>query len=137
MTGKRIVFDCNVIVSAMINGKSTSGRAFDIVLNPHHIITSEKCLEEIARVLNREKFSRYFSAEEAVIFLEVFRDAVVIVTPSEAISACRAPKDDMNLEAAVTGEADYIVTGDPDLLVLSPFRQILILPPHEFLLLSE
>jgi predicted nucleic acid-binding protein len=43
------------------------------------------------------------------------------------------PKDDMVLEAAVTGHADVIVTGDQDLLVLSPFEGIPIVGPAEFL----
>ena len=44
------------------------------------------------------------------------------VTIVERITACRDPTDDKFLELAVNGRADMIVTGDLDLLVLSPFR---------------
>ena len=55
------------------------------------------------------------------------------VTPQRRIMACRDPKDDIVLEVAVTGRADFIVTGDNDLLVLHPFEGIPIIGPAEFL----
>ena len=51
----------------------------------------------------------------------------------ETIKACRDPKDDMFLELAVNGNANYIITGDDDLLSLNPFREIKILTPNDFL----
>ena len=55
------------------------------------------------------------------------------VTPAERVTACRDPKDDKFLEIAVAGEADVIVSGDQDLLVLHPFAGIPIVPPNAFL----
>ena len=49
------------------------------------------------------------------------------------ITDCRDPKDNKFLEIAVNGDADYILTGDQDLLILNPFRDILIVPPAYFL----
>jgi len=51
---------------------------------------------------------------------------------AERIRACRDPTDDMFLELAVNGTADAIVSGDPDLLTLHPFRGIPILAPAAF-----
>ena len=56
-----------------------------------------------------------------------------LVEPDEAISVCRDPKDNMVLEAALAGGAKFIVTGDEDLLVLNPFRNIAIVAPSVFL----
>lgn len=53
----------------------------------------------------------------------------------QSFSVCRDPKDDKFLELAVNGNADYIVTGDRDLLVLNPFQNIAILSVSEFLAL--
>jgi predicted nucleic acid-binding protein len=58
---------------------------------------------------------------------------VELVTPQNKISACRDPKDNKFLEAALAGEADCIVSGDADLLVLTPFEDIPILRPAEVL----
>jgi putative PIN family toxin of toxin-antitoxin system len=55
-----------------------------------------------------------------------------LVTITERFAACRDPKDDKFLELAVSGQADIIVTGDADLLVLNPFRDIPIVTPATF-----
>lgn len=52
---------------------------------------------------------------------------------SQAITACRDPKDDKFLSLAVAGQADVIVTGDEDMLTLNPFRGVAILTPQEFI----
>jgi predicted nucleic acid-binding protein len=52
---------------------------------------------------------------------------------SAPIRACRDPRDDKFLEAAVHGHADLILTGDRDLLDLHPFRAIAILTPAAYL----
>lgn len=49
------------------------------------------------------------------------------------VTVCRDPDDDMLLEAAVAGNADYIVTGDADLLVIQEYKQIKIVTPRIFL----
>jgi predicted nucleic acid-binding protein len=49
------------------------------------------------------------------------------------IEACRDSDDDKFLELAVEGEADLIISGDSDLLVLHPFEGIAILSPAGFL----
>lgn len=55
--------------------------------------------------------------------------AVELVAIIERIGACRDPTDDKFLELAVNGHADFVVSGDADLLVLSPFRAIPIISP--------
>jgi putative PIN family toxin of toxin-antitoxin system len=49
------------------------------------------------------------------------------------IAACRDPKDDKFLELAVSGRATCLISGDPELLVLSPFQEIPIVTPQAFL----
>jgi predicted nucleic acid-binding protein len=55
------------------------------------------------------------------------------VTASPSGTMCRDPKDDKFLEAALAGDADCLVSGDADLLDLTPFEGIPILRPAEFL----
>jgi uncharacterized protein len=54
------------------------------------------------------------------------------VTIVERITACRDATDDKFLELAVNGQADFICSGDSDLLVLNPFRDIPIVTPVDF-----
>lgn len=56
-----------------------------------------------------------------------------LVDINEKIKECRDPKDDKFLELAVSGKADFIISGDGDLQVLNPFRKIKIVSPREFL----
>ena len=87
-------------------------------------------------MLGRKQFRRYFDEEDIRIFIAALtREAQWIDVPLQ-IRVCRDPRDDMFLELAVSGRADYIVSGDSDLLALNPFRGIRILPPHSFLELS-
>jgi predicted nucleic acid-binding protein len=55
------------------------------------------------------------------------------VQPSESIDECRDPKDNKYLELAISGHAESLITGDEDLLVLNPFRNIKIITVLEFL----
>jgi len=65
--------------------------------------------------------------------LEALADQSVVVEPIISIETCRDPDDDKFLELAVEEEADLIISGDSDLLVLHPFEGIPILPPADFL----
>ena len=56
-----------------------------------------------------------------------------LVIPDQTVDACRDPKDNKFLEAALAGEADCIVSGDADLLDMGSFEEIPILRPAEFL----
>jgi predicted nucleic acid-binding protein len=59
------------------------------------------------------------------------------VVPDRRITICRDPKDNQVLEVAVAGQADIIVSGDEDLLVLSPFEGRAVVSPAAFLALLD
>lgn len=66
-------------------------------------------------------------------FLDTFVERAILVEIIEKVQECRDPKDDKILELALNGGAEYIVTGDKDLLVLNPFRDVKIVTAEEFL----
>jgi len=51
----------------------------------------------------------------------------------ERVDLCRDEKDNKFLEVAINGKADYLITGDNDLLVLRPFQDVKIMTVNEFL----
>ncbi len=59
--------------------------------------------------------------------------AATVVEITQEVRACRDPKDDQFLELVVCGGASCLVTGDRDLLVLHPFREVPVLTPTQFL----
>jgi putative PIN family toxin of toxin-antitoxin system len=128
----RGVFDNNVLVSAALLG-GVPRKAFDILLDKGTVLVSVPVLLELADVLNRPKFDKYVTHDERMRFMVSFLKVAEIIEINETITACRDPKDDMLLELAVSGNADFLVTGDKDLLVLNPFRGAQILTPREFI----
>lgn len=129
----RCVFDTNVLVSALLFDTGKPAQAFFTVLRGGELIVSAEVISEVSEVLGRDKFRRYVAAEQRERFLAGLLREATLVEIREAVRACRDPKDDKFLELGVNGGADCIVSGDDDLLVLSPFREIDILTPSDFL----
>ena len=129
----RVVFDTNVIVSAFLFEDSTPAQAFFTAIKNGEILLSAPLAEEINRILYRPKFDSYLTFEQREDFIAALVESSVLVEVVETIAVCRDPKDNMVLELAASGKADAIVTGDSDLLVLNPFREIPILIPKDFL----
>jgi len=129
----RCVFDTNVLVSALLFDHSRPAQAFFAALHAGEVLVSADAIVELNNVLGREKFARYVSEEERARFLHSLLREARLVEVREKVRVCRDPKDDKFLELAVNGGADYIVSGDEDLLSLNPFRGIPILTPDKFL----
>jgi uncharacterized protein len=77
------------------------------------------------------------SREDRQTFFELFARVAEWVTVTTTIRHCRDPRDDKFFELAVDGKAAWIVTGDKDLLELSPFQTTSILTPAAVLALPE
>ncbi len=133
MTKLRIILDTNVLISGLLLSSSTSQQIFDQVTGNEILLISENIFAEISQTLIRKKFDKYVSLEKRLNFLANLREKAEIVEITENITSCRDPKDNKFLELAVSGKADFIITGDQDLLVLNPFRNIEIITINEFL----
>ena len=133
MNKPRFVFDANVIVSAFLFKTSPPRLALETAKNQGIIILSEMVIDELSNVLSRSKFDRYLAKSIRQELLETLVEASLLVQPSESIDECRDPKDNKYLELAISGHAESLITGDEDLLVLNPFRNIKIITVLEFL----
>ncbi len=96
-------------------------------------LVSEATLNELADVLARPKFDPYVTLQERQEFIRLLGRIAEMVPIVYAVHECRDPKDNKFLEVAVNGGAEMIITGDEDLLVLDPFREIRIVIPAMFL----
>ena len=83
-------------------------------------------------MVGRKKFDRWATMAERLELVGLLLHISDIVSIPSPIIACRDPKDDKYLEAAVAGAADAIVSGDADLLSLHPFRGVPIPAPAAF-----
>ncbi|MGD1908443.1 MAG: putative toxin-antitoxin system toxin component, PIN family [Leptolyngbyaceae cyanobacterium] len=137
MTKVRCVADTNVLISSLLLKNSTPFQVVEQIFLKGVMLRSESTLAEVRRVLGKKKLERYITTEERQIFLAKFLLESELVEIRGRVEACRDPKDNQFLELAVNGQADFIVTGDEDLLVLHPFRAIPILTPRDFLHVLE
>jgi putative PIN family toxin of toxin-antitoxin system len=127
----RFVVDTNIFVSAALKESSWPGAVVRWLDESGGLLKSAATENQVIDVLQRP----YFASKLPTAYLEKVRrilSTAELVTIVEGVSACRDPTDDKFLELAVNGEADMIVTGDLDLLVLDPFRGIPIITPMAF-----
>ena len=125
----RIVLDTNVFVAAY----ATHGLCqsiLELCLDRHDIFVSRGLLVEIRRNLVKKIRLPASVAEEIVRFI-TSKSALVEPDVHEP-NACRDPDDVLILGTATAARADFIVTGDQDLLVLKKFRGIAIASPTTF-----
>jgi uncharacterized protein len=129
----RVVFDTSVLVSAAILGRSKPRRAVDLAASHGVLLISAATVDELNEVLGRPGFDRYLDEDERMEFAASVVNAAELVDVLETVADCRDPSDDKFLALAMCGKADCIVSSDPDLLVLHPWRGISILNPQRFL----
>lgn len=130
----RLVLDTNAAVSGLL-WQGSPGKLIDAahaVLVTLH--TSAPLLAELRDVLHREKFAKPLEAL-SLTATEIFEGyaalATVVVPAIIPPTIVDDPDDDAVLACAVAAEADYVVSGDPHLLKLEQFRNILIVTPAQ------
>ncbi len=130
---RRWVLDTNVLVSAALAKHSISRRALEAARATGLVLQSADTLDELITVLTRPKFDRYVTETGRQEFLALISELSFFVATKSHITICRDAKDNKFLELAVDGYGDAIISGDQDLLTLSPFEGIPILTPAQFL----
>ena len=127
------MFDTNVLVSASLLPNSKPRKALDLALDQGKLLLSLAALAELCEVLSRKRFRRYINEEDIRFFIAVLTREAEWVDVDVRIAACRDPKDDKFLELAVSGRATCIISGDLDLLALTPFQGIPIMTAQALL----
>jgi putative PIN family toxin of toxin-antitoxin system len=131
----RAVIDTNVLVSGLIKPDGPTGAILqDLRQGRFTVVFSSGLLQELVSVLTYPKLSKKYrldrSAMEAFLALLALRGDIVI--PGPRVRVCRDPDDDALFEAAIAGRADYIISGDSDVLAIKQYEGIGILSPRAF-----
>lgn len=132
----RIVLDTNVLVSAIIrNGKPR--KLFQMGIDgKYKILTSRETLYELSEVLQRPKFM--MTREDIVRIVSALMETgenIQVTSKFEVIN--RDPDDNIIINTAHDGNADYIVSGDKDIKDLKNFQKIKIVTVVEMLKILE
>jgi len=134
-----MLLDVNVIIGALLTPNRQSPpakivRAF--FQRKFTLLLPEQLVEELVRTtVKKVKLNRYITVQEMewiVTTLERFGERLPLIT-TKIKPISRDPKDDYLLACSQIGRADYLVTGDEDLLVLKQVGPVKILNPREFL----
>jgi len=127
----RIVVDTNVLISAYEFGGNPARVIDKAAAGEIEIVISEPIMDEVCRILSRKLHWRPEALKELESVIGAYAKKV---QPGEPVNVIKEdPADNRILECAAAGEADYIVTGDKDLLRLKRFGNISIATPAEFL----
>lgn len=132
MTAKKVILDTNLWISFLISNKLS---AIDqlILRGEITILFSTELMEEFMNVATRPKFKKYFLKDDIKKLLLIFDTYGMLIKISSSLTICRDFKDNFLLNLAVDGNADFLVTGDNDLLSLKAIQGIPILTFDQFI----
>ena len=129
----RIVLDTNIFVSALISGEGSPSKVLAAIRRERiTLVTSTFQIEELRRVLARERLKPYIRPEEADDLLYHLEAVGMVMSELPDIGLSPDPDDNPILATAVAGEAELIVSGDKgDMLALGQVDGIPIVTARE------
>jgi len=128
----RIIIDTNLWISFLIT--KDFSKLDEIIFSRYGILVfSQELLEEFLQVAKRPKFRRFFTTEHIEEILETIHEYADFVKVHTKVEVCRDIKDNFLLSLSIDGNADYLLTGDKDLLELEKFGETNIKTISSFL----
>ncbi|WP_392533129.1 putative toxin-antitoxin system toxin component, PIN family [Nostoc sp. C117] len=135
MNHKLIVIDTNVLLSAALSPNGTARKALDKLYKEFKIAQSDETYQELNTRIYKPKFDKYISDEDRQDFLGIVKKYSQFIEIKSQINICRDPGDNKFLELAKDANAEFLITGDQDLLSLNILAeyQNKIITPRDFL----
>ena len=132
----RVVLDVNVWISALLWGGVPDRVVLLAEAGQIVVFASEALFSEFETTLRRPKFEQKVQSLDTTVE-EILREVRSLLEWCEPIAIdvpqLRDPKDLIIIATAVGADAEVLVTGDRDLLILNEFEGIPILTPQQFL----
>ena len=127
----RIVIDTNIFVSFLITGSFSK---LYRLLESHKVILlfSEELLQEFLDVVKRPKLKKYFSEKDVSKVMDGIQYYANYIEVSSNVNVCRDANDNFLLPLCCDGKADYLITGDDDLLVIKKYKQTVIVKISDY-----
>ena len=128
----KVILDTNIWISFLI---SKDFKKLDLLMNKGKIqlLFSNELLEEFITVAKRPKFEKYFTINDIEKLLGDFDSYGKMIVIKSDIKECRDIKDNFLLNLAIDGKADYLITGDYDLLEIQTMQKTKIVSITDFL----
>lgn len=131
----RAALDANVLASGLAHAAGAPGQVVSAWWKGEfQLVTSEAIIEEVTRTLTKPYFVRMVSRSRHEAAMRGLRRQASRVTPAADIEGIAThPEDDLVLATAVAGQADFLVTGDNQLLKLGMYHGVRIVDVHDFI----
>lgn len=131
----RAVLDTNVLLGALA---STSGALREIAIEwqvrRFQFVASPHLLGELHVALQKPYWQRRLRPGDATRLLQIARRRADLFEPDAEVSGIAShEEDDLVIATALAGDAEYLVTGDKELLRVRSYRTVKIISPLEFL----
>jgi putative PIN family toxin of toxin-antitoxin system len=129
---QNIIIDTNLWVSFLLTKDYSR---LDTLFEKKQItlLFSDALLEEFLEVVQRRKFKKYFDLEDIEKLLFRISKEATFITVKQDVHFCRDAKDNFLLNLAIDGNADFLLTGDKDLLELILVEKTKIITIADFI----
>ena len=127
----RVIIDTNLWISFLLSKRFNF---IDELLDSRKVdlVFSNELLAELVEVANRPKLRKFFTTEDWALIFEIIERHAVFIPVISPVTVCRDAKDNFLLALAKDAKANYLLTGDNDLLVLKTFDVTQIITITEF-----
>ncbi|MCL2004868.1 MAG: putative toxin-antitoxin system toxin component, PIN family [Planctomycetaceae bacterium] len=127
----RLVVDTNAWVSSMLS-PGFRVRLKMVFNSKYRLLVSEALFEDLANAVRKPYLARQINPENYARLVALLKRSAELVDVRSVVDACRDPKDNFLLALAKDGHADYLITGDLDLLTMQRFEKTKIVKLSEF-----
>lgn len=127
----KVIVDTNIWISFLI-GKNLKGLHEYIDSQSIIIVTCDEQIQELAEVFKKPKFRKYFTDEQIENFFELLEESSVKVDLKTKTVLCRVLKDNYLISLAIDSNADFLITGDNDLIALNKVENTRMIKFNDF-----
>jgi putative PIN family toxin of toxin-antitoxin system len=128
----KLIIDTNLWISFIISNKLNQLEPILLSENTRILFSSE-LVQELQATITKPKLQKYFSTNALEEMLILFDPYIDFITVKSKVEICRDSNDNFLLALAKDGKANYLLTGDNDLLDIGKYGQTVIIKISEFL----
>lgn len=132
----RVIFDTNIWISFLIGKQFISMKELLVTASIQPIF-SNQLLDELLITTQKPKLQKYFQKDRVDSLMIFLGEIGEIIDSKSIVSACRDSKDNYLLALAQDSNANFLITGDRDLLVLERFERTQIVTYQDFLKITD
>lgn len=128
----KVIVDTNLWISFLLHGKVSKALLDIISREDVLVVMCQLSIDELIAVASRPKFAKYIHEDALNALIDFLRQRSEFYSLMYIPQRCRDPKDDYLLELALKAEADFMLTGDDDLLSMHTIGTCRIIRISEF-----